>query len=162
MCDIAATSAPADEAAASKGECEFGGLLVEAYMSHEVDFLFYNHFAIPTVPILNTIWFVVSRQPSPHFAGAPSHRARDTLPLRSPSLTSTSAFLTHPHRPPFCALHRSPLLTHLALDLLIPGRAAVESVNSWREGFRGARTGSWEFALISILERQSHSIGKLL
>jgi hypothetical protein len=56
----------------------------------------------------------------------------------------------------------SPLLTCLAWDLLIPGRAAVESVNSWREGFRGARTGSREFALISILERRSHSIGKLL
>jgi len=68
-----------------------------------------------------------------------SHRARDTL-------------LTRPHRfsPILTGLHfalstASPLLTCLAWDLLIPGRAAVEGVNSWREGFRGARTGSREF-----------------
>jgi hypothetical protein len=93
-------------------------------------------------------------------------RARDTLLLRSPSL-HLNLTRPHPSSPILTGLRfalsaASPLLTCLAWDLLIPGRAAVESVNSWREKFRGARTGSKEFALISILERRSHSIGKLL
>src|ERR1700710_723407 len=59
-------------------------------------------------------------------------------PLCSPSLHLN---LTHPHQPSRALSTASPLLTRLAWDVLIPGRAAVESVNSWREGFRGARTG---------------------
>jgi hypothetical protein len=82
---------------------------------------------------------VVSRQSSPHFAGAPSHRARNPLPFCSPSLHLN---LTYPHRPPLCALYRLNSAHPSCLGVLIPGRAAVESVNSWREGFRRARTGS--------------------
>jgi hypothetical protein len=82
---------------------------------------------------------VISRQSSPPFACVPSRRARDPSPLCSPSLHLN---LTHPHQPSCALSTASPLLTRLAWDVLIPGRAAVESVNSWREGFRGARTGS--------------------
>src|ERR1700710_157006 len=60
-------------------------------------------------------------------------------PLCSPSLHLN---LTHPHHPSCAHSTASPLLTRLAWDVLIAGRVAAESVNSWREGFRGARTGS--------------------
>jgi len=82
---------------------------------------------------------VISRQSSPHSACAPTHDARDPSPLCSPSLHLN---LTHPHQPSCAHSTASPLLTRLAWDVLIPGRAAVESVNFWREGFREARTGS--------------------
>jgi len=81
---------------------------------------------------------VILRLSSPPFACVPSHGARDPSPLWSPSLHLN---LTHPHQPSCVLSTASPLLTRLAWDVLIPGRAAVESVNSWREGFRGARTG---------------------
>jgi hypothetical protein len=56
-----------------------------------------------------------------------------------PRFTSTSPILTGL----YCALSTaSPLLTRLAWGVVIPGCATVESVNSRREGFRGARTGS--------------------
>jgi hypothetical protein len=82
---------------------------------------------------------VISRQSSPPFACAPSHIAHDPSPLYSPSLHPN---LTHPHHLSRAHSTTSPLLTPLAWDVVIPGRATVESVNFWREGFRGARIGS--------------------
>ncbi len=54
-----------------------------------------------------------------------------------PRFTSTSPILTR-----LCAVHRLTPTHPSSQSALISGRAAVESVNSWREGFRGARTGS--------------------
>jgi hypothetical protein len=70
------------------------------------------------------IFRVVSRQFSPPLVCVPSYYARDPSPrpLCSPILTGLHcAFST-----------ASPVLTRLAWDIVIPGRATVESVNSWR------------------------------
>jgi hypothetical protein len=48
----------------------------------------------------------------------------------------------YPYRPLLYALYRLHFAHLSCLGVLIPGRTAVESVNSWREGFKGARTGS--------------------
>jgi len=86
---------------------------------------------------------VVSRQSSPHFAGAPKPRARDISPLYSPRLHLN---LTHPHpsSPAFLCALRHLTSTHLScLGVVISGRGVVESGNSWREGFSGAIIGPW-------------------
>ncbi|CZR69783.1 uncharacterized protein PAC_19683 [Phialocephala subalpina] len=70
---------------------------------------------------------VVSPQSSPHFTGVPSRSARDTSPLYSPSLHFN---LTHPHWHLLCTLHRLTSTHPSCLGVLIPGHAAVESVNS--------------------------------
>jgi hypothetical protein len=74
--------------------------------------------------------------------GCAKLHARDISPLYSPSLYLN---LTHPYPslPAFlCALHRLTSAYQSCLGVLIPGRAAIESINSWREGVKGARTGS--------------------
>jgi hypothetical protein len=79
-------------------------------------------------------------------------RANPHLLLRARQATlhvtirrSTTLASPQPHPSSPASIVRStasPLLTRPAWAVLIPGRAAIENVNSWREGFRGARKGS--------------------
>jgi len=81
---------------------------------------------------------VISRQSSPPFAGVKATAHVTHRRFAYPRFTSILSILTGllVLTPPLS------LLTPFAWDILFPGRATIESVNSWREGFRGARTGS--------------------
>jgi hypothetical protein len=74
--------------------------------------------------------------------GCAKQRARDITPLYPPSLHLN---LTYPHLSSLgflCTLYRLTSIHPSRLGGLIHDREAAESVNSWRERFKGARTGS--------------------
>ena len=86
------------------------------------------------------------------FYNFPLFRANPHLTLRVRQATAhvTPFYSAHPASPqpypssPASIVRSLPPRFCLPVlpGMLIPGRAAVESVNSWREGLRGARTGT--------------------